>query len=145
MSPHKSLSTAELAVPSARASSNQSPLHTMSHPVLDTKDRRSYEHSRQKHLHPSDRQTSRSHNGWKRHVGNSRKAHVAGPISGIRWLPQINRDDLGVEFDVDYVGPYEDRGYDLGESQTTHVLPLELSLSDLLRPPRKQKGQNPFH
>src|SRR6266849_97515 len=71
MSPHKSLSTPRLAptprTPTHNKRSNNNQSHNIhhtstmssSHPVLDTKDRRSYEHARQKHLHPSDRNASR--------------------------------------------------------------------------------------
>jgi hypothetical protein len=110
----------------------------MSHPVLDSKDRRSYEHARQKHLHPSDRCTSRSNN-YKYRVGNSKKDFLILRPSGVRWVDPMARDDLDVKSDLDYVGPYD--GWDVDESPAAaDIFPLEVSLTDLVRPPRKRKG-----
>lgn len=110
----------------------------MSHPVLDSKDRRSYEHARQKHLHPSDRCTSRSNN-YKYRVGNSKKEYLILRPSGVRWVDPMASDDL--DSDLDYVGPYD--GWDVDESHAAaDIFPLEVSLTDLVRPPRKRKGEH---
>lgn len=114
----------------------------MSHSEI--KDRRSYEHSRQQQLHPSDRCTSRSNNAWKRHVGNSTKGYTyVHPTAGTKWLPRLARDDVGLDSDLDYVGPYEDDGrgeFEDDPTGSTRVPPLEVNLSDLVRPARQRKG-----
>jgi hypothetical protein len=115
----------------------------MSHPVLDTKDRRSYEHARQKHLHPSDRYAARSKH-YKYRVGNSKKEYYTPQIphpSGVRWVDPITSDDLDVHPDLDYVGPYEeDVRWNVDNPRVADIIPLEVSLTDLIRPTRKRKG-----
>lgn len=117
-------------------------MSSSSHPVLDTKDRRSYEYARQKHLHPSDRNPSRS-KPYRYRVGNSKKDYLNFRLSGGRWVEPITSDDIAeAQPDPDYVGPYEWNGrWDVEESHATgHILPLEVSLTDLIRPTRKRKG-----
>lgn len=109
----------------------------MSPSPLDTKDRRSYEHSRQQHLHPSDRYSHQSKNAakGKRHFGNSQRSRWIGtPQSGTKWLPSITTDDISVDVDVDYVSSEEE------VDEAVAPLPLEISLTDLVRPARQRKG-----
>lgn len=111
----------------------------MSHPVLDTKDRRSFEHARQEHLHPSDRHRTRSPRSHKRVVGNSCKDYMRNArFQSTKWLDPLTVDDLDVAADIAPV-EYDPADYETS-APASHVLPLELSLNDLIRPARKRKG-----
>jgi len=114
----------------------------MSHPVLEAKELRSYERSRQNHLHPSDRLAAKRS---KRHKplagGNSTKQFDGRPLSGVKWVDPVTSDDLALHPDLDYVGPDEEDGrWEVDEPPNTHIILPELNLADLIRPPRMRKG-----
>ncbi|KAF8321781.1 hypothetical protein DL93DRAFT_2072684 [Clavulina sp. PMI_390] len=121
----------------------------MSHSVLDTKDRRSFEHARQKRLHPIDRQASANANPWKgkRFVGNSLKQQWRGlPQSGTRCLPPLNTDDIDTDVEGTYHvwGDYcpccvaEAEAASLAASTTPP--PMQFDIGALVRPARVRKG-----
>lgn len=135
----------------------------MSSSLLDVKDRRSYEHARQKHLHPSDRH--HYNNPSRKHLRNTRKSYLVPPHrldQPFRWTGRIARDEtidkhhwivgedaasaLDAEED-EYVPEVEMSKTaelvveDQDEDVSARAV-VELSLDDLIRPPRKRNGSS---
>lgn len=116
---------------------------------LDTKAIRSFEHSRQKHLHPQDRHNKRFRK-YRQEWGNSLKCYDfrPGQFNGTRFLAPLDTplNDLADE----------DRGMDDAESEVWRAIyeneedtvkgvgtaprTFEVDFNDLIRPRRAKKG-----
>lgn len=109
--------------------------------LLDAKDLRSFEHARKRHLQPVDRRHARARKPRMK-LGNSCGfiPQEFKPVgwSGTKWLDPITSDDMEIYPGLEDAQREVDRWEEY--EPDTHVLPLELSLSDLIRPARQRKG-----
>lgn len=60
--------------------------------------------------------------------------------NGAKWLDRISCDDMEIYPGLEEAQREVDRWAEYEYEPDTHVLPLELSLSDLIRPARQRKG-----
>src|SRR5258708_1654293 len=117
---------------------------------LDIKDRREYEHARQRTLKPSDRPSIYS--GISKHlisggnVGRSAKYHLGGRVRGRpapnpTWSAWVAKSDLILDDDevLEDVRRQLETGYAEDASRAPPSL-MQVNLSDLIRPQRKRKG-----
>jgi len=146
MSPFKTTSKTGMspvvtAVPSAGQKSMSSPLSPSNATgLLDVKDRRAFEHDRQRALKPADRASKLSRR--RKSVGHGlrdAKYYWSGGLSregGTRWENYLSKADLEPVYDDDA----ESDDYDDTRQETGHLMSLHVSLSDLIRPERKRNG-----
>ena len=111
--------------------------------LLEVKDRRAFEHDRQRAHKPVDRYQKCRRPRY--HVGNSGRS--AKPFPGYRgslrpWEGVISKGDIDVSDERNYFSQDEDESRVVGDGP---MGPLRVSLSDLIRPPHKRNGARPFH
>jgi len=149
MSPSKTKTTTTAAVsspPMNTSTEQNTPVVAPALPIttpnalLEIKDRRAFEHDRQRAHKPIDRFLSRHSRRPRHHVGNSGRS--AKPFPGYRgslrlWEGVISKEDMDASDERDHFSQDEDESRVVGDG---HMAPLRVSLSDLIRPPHKRNG-----